>query len=174
MDPLQWTNAIIVVLGLPTILASFMFIGRKLQVLESLDGDITNNIKPDLKDVRERFAVLEGKTSGLFGSHSPISLTKAGLQSLTKSGLKHYIDDNIELLISACDHLGTLDTPYDVQQAAFQLFDEHEFPEDVDNTLKTYAFNTGACTEVLRRVGAIYFRDICLERLGFRDSGQVH
>lgn len=140
--------------------------GRLNTSVNKIDSDV-RELKSDVKDVRERFAALEGKTSGLYQAHSPISLTKDGDQTLTESGLKEYIDQNKQVLIDACDAGADMRTPYDVQEYVFDFFDSHEFPQEVEDELKTYAYNQGIKMDVLRRVGAIYLRDLALEQKGF-------
>jgi hypothetical protein len=155
------------IIGIPAIVAALIFIGGQLNTLSTLKKDIEDTIKPDLKDVRERFATLEGKAANLFQAHSPISLTDKGKDYLESSGLKDYIDEHKDSLMEQCDHTVSMSTPYDVQQIAFTLFDEIDFPEDVDKQLKNYAFEQGASTDALRRVGALYFRDLALAAHGF-------
>jgi hypothetical protein len=140
--------------------------GKLNTSVSNIDSDV-RELKTDVKDVRERFAALEGKTSGLYQAHSPISLTKSGDNTLTESGMKEYIDQNKQILIDACDAGADMRTPYDVQEYVFDFFDSHEFPQEVEDQLKTYAFNQGMNMDVLRRVGAIYLRDIALEQKGF-------
>ena len=69
--------------------------------LNQIADTIKDKIEPDLKDVRERFAGFEGKSAHLFGVASPISLLEKGVQALETSGLKKYIDDNKESLLSS-------------------------------------------------------------------------
>lgn len=57
-------------------------------------------------------------------------------------------------------------TAYDVQSASFQLFDSYTFPSDIEVKLKEEAYKAGLSMSVLKRIGAIYFRDLCLARLG--------
>ena len=132
MTALQWVNAAIVAIGLPTIVSALIYIGRKLQVLDNLKDEIDANIRPDLKDVRERLATWEGKSAGLYQSQSPISLTKEGRRYLQESGLLRFIDENQEDLMQQCDHDRSMRTPYDVQHIAFEFFDELELPDDVE------------------------------------------
>jgi hypothetical protein len=157
-------------IGIPSIVAALIFIGAKLNTLNTLKNDLDKNIKPDLKDVRERFATLEGKAANLFQTLSPISLTDKGREYLEASGLKAYINANKTLLMDKCDHTNTMSTPYDVQQTTFALFDELDFPKDIEKQLKNYAYNQGATMDALRRVGALYFRDLCLEEHGFKSE----
>lgn len=168
MTALQWVNTAIVTVGIPATIGGLVFVGRKLETLDSLKVDIHENIKPDLKDVRERFAALEGKSAGLFQAHSPISLTDKGEQYLNESGLKKFVDNNKDVLTGACAENGSMDTPYDVQQSVFDFFDGYVFPEETENAVKTYAYKQGINVESMRRVAAIYFRDICLATQGFK------
>ncbi|MDB5237183.1 MAG: hypothetical protein JWL88_285 [Parcubacteria group bacterium] len=58
-------NQIVLVVGIPTIIAALVFVGRKLEILGRLEKSIDGELRPDLKDVRERIFVLEGKMSNL-------------------------------------------------------------------------------------------------------------
>lgn len=167
---LQVVNAVIVSVGVPAIVASLIYIGRQLQTLETVRREVDQNIRPDLKDVRERFATLEGKTAELFQTKSPIGLTPKGQKYLQESGLKAYIDENKEGLMESCDPTQTMSTPYDVQQVAFEFFSEHDLPSDVEDKAKTYAFSHGISMEALRRTAGIHFRDIFLKARGFDSS----
>ena len=65
--------------------------------------------------------------------------------------------------------------PYDIQDAAFTLFEEIDFGPELDEKLKIAAYRNGVSMDSLRRIGGIYFRDICLNSLGFdpRDLNQL-
>lgn len=157
-------------IGIPSILGIVLYTGRKLSALDRLEKDIEDIVKPDLKDVRERFATLEGKTANLFAQKSPISLTQKGQKILKQSGIKEYIDNNQDILLPECHNAGNMETPYDIQQSVFDMFDNYEFPQKTDNQLKSYAFDNGLSMDMIRRVGAIYFRDLCLVVRGFKAS----
>ncbi|MFA6158433.1 MAG: hypothetical protein WC763_02290 [Candidatus Paceibacterota bacterium] len=60
MNTLEWINTLVVMIGLPTIVGALLSIGGKLKTISDFEEDIKGNIKPDLKDIRERFFVLEG------------------------------------------------------------------------------------------------------------------
>lgn len=166
MDTITLINRGIVSIGIPTIVAVLIYIGRKLQALDSLEKMMEKEIKPDLKNVRERFSALEGKMSGYTKSYSPIALTPDGEALLQGSGLKAYIDQHQDKMFEFCNENLDMDTAYDIQESAFYYF-EHEltFDEAFENGMKEYAYAQGVSTEVIRRLGAIYFRDICLKRL---------
>lgn len=167
MDTLTVLNRLIVSIGLPSIVAVLLYIGRKLQTLDTLEKTVEKELKPDLKNVRERFSALEGKLSGYTKSFSPIALTPEGEALLTGSGLKEYINQHQDAMLRFCNENLDMDTAYDIQESVFYYF-EHEltFHPAYDIHLKDYAYSEGISIEALRRLGAIYFRDICLTRLG--------
>jgi hypothetical protein len=98
----------------------------------------------------------------LFKNGSPVSLTAAGYHVLQRSGLKSYIDTKKEVLLKALN-AGALTDPYEVQRHAFRLLAKLSFEEAVGQHLKNFAYNNGISTDLLRRVGAIYLRDIATQ-----------
>jgi hypothetical protein len=52
MNFLQWINSVVVLVGLPTITAALIFIGKKLQILEFLEVS-TDKIKHNMKVVSD-------------------------------------------------------------------------------------------------------------------------
>lgn len=173
MDTITLINRAIVSLGIPTIVAVLIYIGRKLQALDGLEKTVEKEIKPDLKNVRERFSALEGRLSGYTKSFSPIALTPEGESLLEGSRLKTYIDEHQDTMLNFCMENLDMDTAYDIQESIFYYF-EHEltFDEAYEKEMKEYAYAQGVSMEVIRRLGAIYFRDICLRRLQ-KDIGEV-
>ena len=96
-----------------------------------------------------------------FGSSSPINLNATGEKWLIDSGLKEYLDDQKSELMKICEEKrGT--NPYEVQQHIFSAFDTLVFKPDFENKLKKFAFEQGTTMNLIRRVGAIYFRNVCL------------
>lgn len=47
MDALNLINAVVILIGIPTMLGAFIYIGRKLQILDTLSKDV-DNIKHNL------------------------------------------------------------------------------------------------------------------------------
>ncbi len=162
MSTLDVINKIVVFVGIPSIITGCIFIGAKLNILGTLDKDVREVIKPDLKDIRERFFSLEGKMSGTYQSNSPISLTSKGSGFLVESGLKGYIDTNKDMLINLCEPKKHTSS-YEVQSHVFEIFDTLTLESSLDKKLKEFAFQQGVSTDILRRLGAIYFRDMCLK-----------
>jgi len=113
--------------------------------------------------VRDLMVKADNVSSKLFDTGSPISLTRAGRQSLEESGLKSYIDARRGDLLEQVRTAAPFDL-YRMQEAAFRLFARMPFEDGFARRLKKYAFETGTSTDLLRRVGAIYLRDIALRR----------
>ncbi len=125
-------------------------------------------IKEGIIKLEGRIGNLEGRLDKSFSTQSPISLLQRGKDILQHSGLKIYIDNNEQMLLERCKSEKSMSNPYDIQESAFKFFDEIVFPVNLEDRIKSTAFNFGASLEVVRRIGAIYFRDLCLSKLGFK------
>ena len=105
-----------------------------------------------------------------FAAHSPVSLTEKGTEILNKSGLKKYIDAHKKDLLVVCDGKEKTN-PYEVQEHVFKIFSSKNiFSSEFYDKLKQFAFNKGTDIEIVKRIGAIYFRDICLSE--FKMNGE--
>ncbi len=113
-----------------------------------------------------RFTNLEGRMDLSFGNKSPIALLAKGQTILEDSGLKKYIDDKKDNLLTQCRSKNTMTNQYDIQNSSFKFFDELNFG-DFEVDLKTSAYKYGVSMDTIRRIGGIYFRDICLKEAGF-------
>lgn len=120
---------------------------------------IETNIEWLTEAVRDLAIKAENASAKAFCSHSPVSLTETGEQLLRDSGLKAYIDRRRDELAR---EIG-LTTPFDlhtVQQRAFELFGRHSIEKSFARQLSKFAFRNGVSTDLLRRVGGIYLRDV--------------
>lgn len=98
----------------------------------------------------------------LFRSSSPISLTPAGYVALKGSGLRSYINANHTGLLRQLKRVRS--DPYEFQRQTFRLLAELPLDDAVAHHLSKFAFTNGISVDLLRRVGAIYLRDIAAER----------
>jgi hypothetical protein len=100
----------------------------------------------------------ENELIKLFNARSPVRLTRTGERLLSSSGLRSYIDaqkDRLDALSS-----GTIASdPYERQSQAFRLLADLPFDPPFERQLKEFAYSHGISTDLLRRLGAIYFRD---------------
>ena len=95
---------------------------------------------------------------------SPVNLNETGEKWLIDSGLKNYIDNNVDFMKSCEEKRNT--NPYEVQKFIFRLFDDWIFESGLEDELKKFAYSKGTTMGVIRRVGAIYFRNFCLKQFG--------
>ena len=102
---------------------------------------------------------LENTSAKAFEVGSPISLTATGERLLRDSGLKSYIDRRRDELSAQLQVSAPLDL-YAIQENAFRLFDRIPLDEPLARHLNKFAFRNGTSSGLLRRVGAIYLRDI--------------
>lgn len=116
-----------------------------------------------LKGVISELAInAENVSAKLFRSGPSPSLTAAGYHVLQRSGLKSYIDTKRSILLTTLK-ARTSGDPHAIQQRAFRLVAELSLEDAVERHLNTFALNNGLSADLLRRVGAIYLRDIAIE-----------
>jgi len=109
--------------------------------------------------VRDLSIKMENATANAFEVHSPVSLTATGEQLLRDSGLKSYIDRHRDEL-TAQIRLMARPELYSIQESAFRVFAKISLDRAFARNLNKFAFRSGTSTDLLRRVGAIYLRDI--------------
>lgn len=101
----------------------------------------------------------ENSSAKLFGIGSPVSLTREGEHVLSLSGLKSYIDTHEEQLIAQCQRDPSSDR-YEIQSFAFRILSDWKFERPFEHRINEFAFANGMSPDLLRRVGAIYLRDL--------------
>lgn len=121
--------------------------------------------------VNEMKVGLDNQKAPAFVTESPVNLNARGKEWLEKSGLKSFIDNQKIDLMQICEDKRSLN-PYDIQEFIFDYFDNLEFPEEIAGKLKKFAFNQGTTMNMIRRIGGIYFRNICLDEFGM-DLGEI-
>jgi hypothetical protein len=100
-----------------------------------------------------------------FGSSSPVNLKPIGEQWLSESGLKDYIEENRQNLMEICEEKnGT--NPYEVQNHIFRVFDALPLESGFEDKLEKFAYEKGSSMSILRRIGAIHFRNLCIDEFG--------
>lgn len=98
----------------------------------------------------------------VFDPYSPIELNQLGERWLVESGLKEYIDAHKEVLLEE----GAIKpdaNPYEIQRYIFDLFDTLKLKGPTMDKLERFAFQNGATVDILRRIGAIYFRNVYMK-----------
>lgn len=158
----------------------FLGIMAGLIVIAWYGGSRLTGVEKDVSWLKKTVDKIDNKVSELsikfgneekklFNSSSPIQLTPKGDVILRESGLRAYLDNIKSNLLRACEDKRD-SNPYEVQQCIFDLFDSMQFDPEFNNELKKYAYESGIEMDILRRVGAIYFRDLCLVHFGMNVS----
>lgn len=114
---------------------------------------------------------LDNAKTKAFQQNSPIQLTEKGIALLGDSGMKAYVDEKSSYLLEICKsekQTKNLKTAYDIQAFVFDMFDKLVFSEEVDKKFKEFAYKQGVSIELIRRIGAIYFRDKAIEGCDFK------
>ena len=121
-------------------------------------------VKDTLHDLK---VASDNASNPAFSAHSPVNLNVTGESWLAESGLKEYLDNHKNEIVKMCECKKETN-PYEVQNHIFRIFDTLDFETSLDDKLKQFAFDKGISMSVLRRVGAIYFRNLCLENFGMK------
>lgn len=178
MNILNTINAIIVIIGIPTIISTILYIGKKLQIIEDLKPirerfTVIESKVDDLAPIRERFVVVESRVNDLWKdriapARSPRQLNERGDLILKKSGIKEIIDNKKNVLFEIVKEKNTTN-PYDAEAIILSIVtDLPSHCPDVVEQLKTGAFNSGASINDVLFVGSIYLRNLIFPKLGFK------
>ncbi len=176
MDWLGLLNATVAMIGIPTIAIVLVNIGRKLNTLDTIERDLRDSIRPDLKDVRDRFLVVEDHVETLWKdkiapAHSPRQLNAAGEEILANSGIKGIVDMKKKVLFDLVTQAITdkkIDNAYDAEKEIESIMNKlPEYCPDVLKPLKDGAFKVGYDVPVVLFVGSIYLRNLIFKDLGF-------
>jgi hypothetical protein len=112
--------------------------------------------------ISELLISAENVRAKVFKNDSPVSLTPTGYLVLQRSGLRSYIDTKKRMLLAAL-RTRAISDPYELQLHAFRLLAEFSFEDIVAHHLNEFAFANGISTDLLRRIAAIYLRDIAAQ-----------
>jgi len=142
------------------------YTGGRFRAIETDIGWLKKSvekIEDTVKDIANTQSVAkDNKNFNLMGNASPIRLKPEGINVLENSGMKDFVDSNEKMLHENCGHDCEI-SAYEIQEKVFDLFDNFEFEKEVDKRFKDFAYKEGMNIETIRRIGAIYFRDKCLQ-----------
>lgn len=155
---------IILSIGIPTIVIALIYIGRKLQILDSVEKTVDS--------IYDRFIKTEERVETLWKdkvapAHSPRRLNEYGQKILAESSIKEIIDEKKGVLLEIIKKQD-IKNAYDAEQAILSVAEElTKHCPDIIDKLKTGAFNAGASLDTVLLVGGIYLRDLVFPDLGF-------
>ena len=155
-------NTILIIIGIPAVIGAFIYVGRKLQILDDLKKTI-EKVKYNVKVIADRLmkSSIEFDPSDL-QNYSPVQLTESGLQRVKDVGFEEIFKNNKKDFFNFIN-TEEVKTKYDVEIAAIKsitgLFDGEYF-----NPLKSYLYkNSNVDEKFLRTTLGIYVRDKYLE-----------
>ncbi len=128
MNALETINALVVVIGIPTLAGTLLFIGRKLQILDTVEAS-TEKTKHNLKVVcdfltRHQLAFDPKELRAM----SPLQLTDEGKKFLKEIGFEEVFAQNKQHFFSHIDQQAPK-LKYDVEVAAIQsIYAAHDAP----------------------------------------------
>lgn len=177
-EPIQQNTPIIQIGFIETLMmiaALFIGIGISWGTLktkiEHIADTLENNVGPDLKNIRERFIIVEDRVKTLWKdevapAHSPRRLNERGNNILNNSGIKTIIDEkkNDFLIIIKAKKMTN---PYDAEQCVLQVVNDLKRDLPIIDRLKNGAFSVGADIDTVLLVGGLYLRDLIFPDLGF-------
>lgn len=127
---------VVFTVGIPIIIGVFIYIGRKLQILDTLERDI-GNIKEKIEGHSCDIAGMKVKVYGSPGS--PMKPTEAGEKLLEESGFNCAYPIFKEKIFKILDSLNTR-TLYDAEKNSITALQELSEDEGFDK-MKNYAVN---------------------------------
>jgi hypothetical protein len=146
--------------------------GKLNTLVREIKDTLKDEIKPDLKDVRERFFTIEEKVNTLWRdkfapANSPRQLNSMGKNILIGSGIKEIIDEKKSQL-SDLIKAKKITNAYDAEEAVLSIvMDLPKHCPDMVEKLKGGAFLVGADVGAVLFVGGIYLRNEIFPTLGF-------
>lgn len=138
---------VLIGIGIPSLIGASIYIGRKLQILDEIEKDIEQDIKPPLKEVERRVAILWAERlfikkglNQLGQANSPLVPNEKGWQVLEKSGWNVVYPQLKQKIFAEMDKQPP-NNLYDVERAAQKvlMLDLRDIDEIIP--LKNYAVN---------------------------------
>lgn len=174
MDILKWLNAIILSIGLPTLIGVAIKIGRKLQVLDDVKKTIGE--KCNEANCHERMNAMEtlynekinvlmrlsAKDEFSNIRNSPRQLNNEGNIVLNHSGFKEIIDSNIDYLFKEITNTNPRDY-YEVEFQSEKIINKIKTETNLEK-IKSCAERVNIPIEMLLVIGSVYLSNKYLEK----------
>lgn len=156
---------------------SSVLLGETKEIIIRMDERLLNVSKrvdlmePDLKSLRERFAVIEDRMQILWKdeitkARSPRALNERGMSILLGSGIKEVMDTRKSEILAAVQ-VKSPKNPYDAENYILEVVAEFKKDNALVESLKTGAFSVGSDIDTVLLVGGMYIRDQIFADLGF-------
>lgn len=145
---------VIVGIGIPSIIGAFIYIGKKLQILDTVEEKCK-----DIESIDKRLIRVETKLGipVAITGFSPFRLTPIGEKILEESSMKKMVMDFKDQLLQIIKKKNPK-TAYDVQETTREVFQEFDFGAENLEKIKDYCFHNPqwGISDILD-TGAVYF-----------------
>lgn len=176
MNLLNLVNAIVLIIGIPSVITACIYVGRKLQILDSLCIDFKefkNEIKSDLKDfkfdyssAKEKVSILWDNRKNNFGeAHSPMHLKAEFKKIITDSDLDEQIklrENDIVKLIQTENPLTPLDAQRVIDDKSAEILKWFNLTD-----FKNKLYEAGQTGGAEQFIFIIYLYEIIIPKLKF-------
>ncbi|MBI2506644.1 MAG: hypothetical protein HYW00_00695 [Candidatus Colwellbacteria bacterium] len=158
-----------------------LIMGDALQAIARIDERTKNleksvdEIKPDLREVRESFAAVKDRVNILWErefltAKSPLVLNEKGEKILENSGIKELVDTKREMLFIVVKDKNPQGA-YQIQEFSREaMLNLKNTNPELLSALEDGAFKTGVDVDTVLLVGSFYLRDSILPEFGFQLS----
>ncbi len=155
---------LLIAIGIPSIIAGLIYIGRKLQILDDM-RDTMDKMKVNLKVVCNALIQLNLLDGNKLQTYSPVKITSVGEDYLKKIGFDKIFSEHFQDFFDVIN-TEKPQTDYDIENAAIRsiyvLFDKPYF-----DLVKDYLYNNPKeDRKELMNVAGIYVRDRYMEKKG--------
>lgn len=138
MNTLQIVNAVVVIIGVPAIVGTLIFVGRKLQTLDAIEITL-GKVKANLKVVCDYLIGKDGFNHTELQAYSPLKLTGIGMKLIEETGLDAAFRDNTADFFSFIESEHP-SQKHDVELAAIKSIYALQ-DKDYMGMLKTFFYN---------------------------------
>jgi hypothetical protein len=139
LNLLHTINGFVLIIGIPTIVGLFIYIGRKLQILDNLEITV-NKIKGNVKVVSDYLAKSHSKFNQKeIQAYSPLTLTLEGNKLITSLGFDNIFAQNKDDFFR-CISSENPKLKYDVELYAIKSISALQ-DKDYMKFLKVYFYN---------------------------------
>ncbi len=157
MNFLNIINTIILAIGVPTILGAFIYIGKKLQVLDHLVVSV-ENLKHNVQAI-SNYLIRNHRDfdPSILKMMSPYQIQQGGYDILEKSKFIEIFKNNKNAFFDCVDK-NSPKTKLDIENYSIACY-SMLFDKDFMTPLKTYLYNNPDNRDVFPVLAGVYIRD---------------
>lgn len=117
-----------------------------------------------LDQFEDRVFKIVSDRSQITQTMSPVQITEAGYKLIKPINLEEYVQS---LESQLCKEGGidcTTMNAYEIQKAAFDIMQRHEYTEEMEDKMQITAYEDGISMATMQHLAGIILRDLCLKK----------